>query len=291
LRNFVIFFEEKEGTTPLIHLLEQFQQISIVRQRGKQEPFDEHVCGPMTQANLRSCLELIFNDQPADMDALNEVYTTTAKEPLESFDKATSVGFKMRFVPKKLQSGLFAEIWPFGKWQSRRAKQAYRRMMLDLLGKYDVVVFIAVRQDIFRWALSKYHGDGTGKPGHLQFHLATGKISKDDLGKIHVDAGKFEALLRKCERSHARKRKLMTDLQARGVVVQPICYEDFLADKHAYFRNLLHALEIDLSAEEIKSVIDEGTYFKKVHSDDISEFVENHLEVIKKFGDRFVTWH
>jgi hypothetical protein len=290
VRNFVIFFEEKEGTTPLIHLLEQFQQISIVRQSDKREPFDEHVCGPMTQVNFQRCLELIFNHQPADMDALNAVYTRSAAEPLAPFDKAASVGFKMRFVPNKLEPGPLANIWLVRKWRVWRAKQAYRRMMIDLLSKFDVLVFLAVRQDIFRWALSKYHGDGTGKPGHLQFDLATGKISEDDLGKIHVDAGKFEALLQKCERAHARKQKLMADLRARGVTVQPLCYEDFLADKPAYLRNFLQALEIDLSAEEIESAIGNGTYFKKVHSDDISEFVENHEEVKEKFGDRFVSW-
>lgn len=60
--------------------------------------------------------------------------------------------------------------------------------MIKILRRNDTVVFLAVRQDVFRWGLSKYHGDGTGQPpGHLQFKLARGELQKSEIGKIHVD--------------------------------------------------------------------------------------------------------
>lgn len=41
---------------------------------------------------------------------------------------------------------------------------------------------------------------------------------------------------------------------------------------------------------DIENAIKLGSVFKKVHSDDISEFVINHEEVLKKFGDRCQMW-
>ncbi len=49
-------------------------------------------------------------------------------------------------------------------------------------------------------------------------------------------------------------------------------------------------LELKISAEEIDAVLQRGEYFEKVHSDDISEFVVNHQEVLEKFGNRFISW-
>jgi hypothetical protein len=34
----------------------------------------------------------------------------------------------------------------------------------------------------------------------------------------------------------------------------------------------------------------QGAFFEKVHSDKISDFVENREEVLEKFGKRFVSW-
>jgi hypothetical protein len=150
---------------------------------------------------------------------------------------------------------------------------------------------MAVRQDIFRWGLSRYHGDGSGKQGHLQFKLMSGEIKKKHIGKIHIDADRFEEELKVCEKLYAKKVKLITDMRAQGISVHPIRYEDFLTDKPALFKRILQALEINVDAEDIQKVIDDGTDFQKVHSDDISEFVENHEEILEKFGHRFKAWH
>ena len=49
-------------------------------------------------------------------------------------------------------------------------------------------------------------------------------------------------------------------------------------------------LELQVTNDEISKVLNEEEYLKKVHSDDISEFVENHEEVANRFSDRFVSW-
>ena len=67
-------------------------------------------------------------------------------------------------------------------------------------------------------------------------------------------------------------------------------YEEFLADKYKYFSQIFDFLDLQVSSEQIDVALNEGEYFKKVHSDDISDFVENHEEVKEKFADRFISW-
>lgn len=281
MRNFIILFQEKEGTSPLVRLLNSFKQISIIHQVNDSgyEPFNYHRSGEMDLADLRYCIDTIYNSEANFEEELNRVYTKTAKKPLESFSKETAVGMKMRFKP------------PVKTWMQFFLKyRAFEKMMLNVLKKNNVVVFIAVRQDIFRWALSKYHGDGTGKKGHIQFKLSSGKISKDQIKKIKVKPGRFKRILKTCEIIHARKRSLMKKLQRNGIEVYPLLYEDFLSDKQSFLENIIQKTGISADNSEIKSVIEEGEYFKKVHSDDISEFVINHEEITQKFGHRFISW-
>ena len=72
--------------------------------------------------------------------------------------------------------------------------------------------------------------------------------------------------------------------------VHPLLYEEFLTDKKSYLTRLLECLEIQASANDIDAALEEGAYFKKVHSDDISGFVENHEELIRQFGERYISW-
>jgi len=84
MRNFIIFFEEKEGTSPLVRLLDNFDQISVVHQVGKDwswEPFDRHSCGRLSMHDLTQCFDLIFGENLLDMERLNAIYTKTAKAP------------------------------------------------------------------------------------------------------------------------------------------------------------------------------------------------------------------
>jgi hypothetical protein len=292
MRNFIIFFEEKEGTSPLIRLLDNFDDIAIVHQVAESgwEPFDNHNCGPMSLSSLKQCLDLVLNKAPLDIEQVNQIYTRTATKPLEKINNNGVVGFKMRFVPPKPY--LYIKSFSFWNRVSRRLfkYRSFRKMMFDLLKKNDVAVFFAVRQDILKWALSKYHGDGTGKSGHIQFKLARGKISKDELGKIHVDCKRFEQIVRQCKKSHVRKRSLLEEFKASGIQVYPLLYENFLSDKQKYFQEMFNVLGIETSIEDIKAAINQGAFFNKVHSNNISDFIENHEEVMEKFGNCFIPW-
>ena len=156
--------------------------------------------------------------------------------------------------------------------------------MFDVLKRNDVVVFLALRQEILRWALSKYHGDGTGNPGHLQFKLAKGRIKRNSIGKIHVDSTRFKTTISQCVEAHAYKRRLMEDLKLATIQTHFLIYEDFLTDRRKCLSRILDILELNTSIQEMDAALKKGTYFEKVHSDDITNFVVNHEEVLEKFG-------
>jgi len=280
MHNFIIFFAEKEGTSPLIRLLNNFEQISIVHQVNREdwEPFDIHNRGAMTLRNLERCLDMVFNKESINFEQLNQIYTKTAKKPLEEFNRNEATGLKMRFTTPS-ENSLFRTTLP-----KNFSFDSFRLMMFDVLKRNDVVVFLALRQDILKWALSKYHGDGTGNPGHLQFKLANGKIKRNAIGKIHVDSTRLEVLISQCVEAHVRKRRLAEDFNRAGIQAHSLIYEDFLTDKQKCLNRILDILELNTSTEEIDAALKSGTYFEKVHSDDIADFVVNHEEITEKFG-------
>ena len=296
MRKFIILFEEKEGTSPLVRLLNNFERVSIIHQVNNSgwEPFDRHNCGPMSLRNLERCLEIIFDKSSIDFKRLNRIYTKTSRRPLEVISgEVGAVGFKMRFTPPIgfLYMSVFSRWNRLSRILAIYNNRSFKHMMINVLKRNNVVVFLAVRQDVLRWGLSKYHGDGTGKAGHLQFKLASGEISRDEIGKIHVDFTRLEKIITKCEESHARKRRLAEELKLAGIQTHPLLYENFLTDKQQYFSQILSYLELDVSQGEIDAALERGAHFEKVHSDNISDFVENYEEVQEKFGDRFVSWY
>ena len=281
-----------------MRLLENFTHVSVVHQIQSEgwEPFDKHNCGPMSLRSLRQCFELIFGKEPLDMECLNRIYTRTAKLPIETIKKSGVVGFKMRFIPPQDEPpavGRFPLVRNFAKamylhYQTRRGP--FKAVMFDLLKKHNVVAFVVVRQDVLRWALSKYHGDGSGNPGHIQFDLASGKISKEEVPKINVDCRRLEAVIANCENSHRKKRALMADFKQAGISTYPLLYEDFLSDKLQYFEQIFQHLEQRVSRQEIQAALTKGSVFQKVHSYDMSEYVINHQEVLDRFKGRYVAW-
>lgn len=296
MKNFIIFFDGKEGTSPLVRLLDNFDGISVVHQvenRGW-EPFDRHNCGPMPMGSLFDCLSRVLGPGPIDMAALNAVYTRTATRALAPIGQSSSIGLKMRFRPPIINplDALSIPVWNqlMSHLFATQHNLPFKKKVIDFLRQHDVFVFIAVRQDVLRWGLSKYHGDGKGRPGHLQFKLASGQISRDEIGNLTVDCDRLAKIIGRCEASHAAKRSLMDDFDAAGIPCAPLRYEEFLQDKPAFFQRLGRSIGNDISPQDVATAIERGAYFEKVHSDDIAEFVQNHEEVLDRFGKRFVTW-
>jgi hypothetical protein len=82
----------------------------------------------------------------------------------------------------------------------------------------------------------------------------------------------------------------MEEFKQAGIQTHPVLYEEFVTDKRSYLESLFELLELEIKNDEISQVLSQEEYLKKVHSDDISEFVENHEEVMNRFADRFISW-
>ena len=296
MKNFIILFEEKEGTSPLVRILDHFNDTHVVRHNNNSgwEPFDTHNCGRMSNDDLAKCFDLMFGSQEVDTESLNEIYSKTATRPLHDIGSRDILGFKMRY--KAPDGGLLGRL-KFSSWNdftrgisNNHLNSSYKKMMFELFKKHNITVFFAVRQDILKWGLSKYHGDGTGKKGHMQFELATGKISEDDVGKLTVDIGRLEKIIKHCQYVHDEKKALFDELKSQGINCAALRYEDFLEDKTKYFQDLYRHLGVEKNEDEVNASVAEGTSLKKVHKDDISSFVNNHEEVMAQFGKAFVAW-
>ena len=87
-----------------------------------------------------------------------------------------------------------------------------------------------------------------------------------------------------------QKRSLASELGRAGIKAFPLFYEEFCRDKRAFLKGVFEHLENPVSDNEIEEALRQGTVLEKVHSDDISDFVTNHEEVMTKFGDRYFSW-
>jgi hypothetical protein len=293
-QRFIILFDEKEGTSPLVQLLDKFPQVAVVHQVDRQgwEPFDRHNCGPMSLSALETCLEEIFGADQIDIDRVNRTYGKTASRDLAFDTSAKIIGFKMRYASPSVApvaGDVFGIVDSVRRLRRRRENVRFHRMMLSLLRRHDVVVLMAIRLDTLRWALSKYHGDGNCRPGHLQFRLASGALRRTDIGKFTVDLDVLGEVIDQCRQRQLEKQELVSAMQRCGIRAHLIVYEEFLTDKLGYFQKLFDYLGSPVEPAEVTSALAQGAYFQKVHSDDISEFVVNSADVIARFGTHSLT--
>ena len=293
MSNFLVIFEEKEGTSHLMVLLDHFTGISVVHQTDDYgwEPFDVHLHQDLSTNALMKCLKYVYASGNNDFDELNRLYTRTAERPLEFFDRNDDVGLKIRFNPPPEPGFLYRTVaslpWLGPAWAKQLDidRRYYQHRLFSLLRRNKVVVLFAVRQDLFRWGLSKYHGDGTGQEGHLQFALADGKIDASEVPSIEVDPDKFRKVINDCHQNMKLKKHLMRLMERAGIKTSAIIYEDYLSDPYSYFHKLMGAINHPVTDAEIEAALQQGSWLKKVHSHDISNFVSNHREIEAEFGD------
>jgi hypothetical protein len=261
MKNFIIFNTEKEGSCALVTTLDQFEQVTIISEFI--EPFDRHMFvnhpnGPghdMSREDFIQCLGLIYGTSEGDLEQLNAIYRRYRSDCRFEFARGKALGFKMRF------------------------RRKWKKDLFSLLKRCGVTAFVLFRQDVLRWALSKYHGDGTGKKGHLQFST----VSIKDLPKMEVHWKLLKKQIERCEKRIADRERLLEDLRNFGIAAHPLFYEDFCADKTAYFKRLFETLDIAISEPAIAATLRRGSLYKKVHPEQLSEFISNHEEILGKY--------
>lgn len=287
-RNFVVFFDEKVGSTALISVLGKLRGVSVARLDDGivYEPFDRHRAGRLSRRELWRCLELLLGG--GDMAALNRAYRPAGQGPLGALDQSGAVGLKMRFQPPWNGFRVPLANTRYGRRVQRRLhiarRRTFERRMFDLLRRHDGVAFVLVRDDLLRWALSHLHGDGTGRPGHLQFRLAVGKLSGEDIGTFRADCDRLAQIIERCRKMREAKLGLYRQLRAAGVDAHLVRYEEFLHQTHVCVERLLDCLGVESAGDEIAALLARTPEFRKVHPDRVEDFVENHEEVLARFG-------
>lgn len=264
MKDFLILFWGREGSSALVATLERFPMIDLVGF----EPFDDYVFleakhgglgKDMPGTTLVECLKLIYDRSDPDAPArLRALYRQYRNRGLNDFKReGRSVGFKMR-------------IFPESRW-------SHREEIFEVLSDHRVVAFVTIRRDVFRWALSTF------RPAATQFRVARGEVSVQELPKLTIDPRELARRIEASEQRNRRKEALLGELEAAGVEAFPLYYEDFCENKPLLFRTLLNALGVRLSDQELSGVLAKEIRFKKVHSENIREFVSNSEELLDRF--------
>lgn len=85
--------------------------------------------------SLEYCLDMIYGKELIDFEKLNQIYTKTAKRPIEEFVSNGAVGFKMRLTAP-IEIHLRQKVFlPWNKLYRKIANWSFRRMMFDILKK------------------------------------------------------------------------------------------------------------------------------------------------------------
>lgn len=251
MRNFVIFFAANTGSSAIIsHLKQMKDKLDIVGF----EPFDNcHMKQALVGKDLTRMFELLYNknlDNTSAHAELNKLYKLYNDKPIELFNNKKALGFKMRYRD----------------WDTIEAP----------IKNNNVVVFILIRQNVFKWALSWYDSSAT------QFKLIKGEVEKDP--KITVDVEKFRSILKGCCQGLNERYKLIEELKKRGVTVVPIYYEEYCENKVAFFRKFFDSIDMKLTEGELLEFANRPNFFKKVHGDNLKQYVVNYEELKKEFG-------
>ena len=221
---------------------------------------------------MEELLDLIYR-HPRDLESLCAAYRLKVPDrKLVPLVSGVSTGLNAVEASARFSCGSDLLDLPINRVFKRQRHHIYREYMLEMLLENGVVPMLAVRQNIFKWALSKYHGDGTGKKGHLQFQVAAGAISKKDIPKIHVNLKRFGRLIEQCRRKHDRKREFAEWMTARGAEVKPLLYESFLNEPKTFFGGFLSCLGHDYTLQDIERCLMDID-MKRVG--ELSEYVEN----------------
>ena len=294
MQDFVLFFEEKEGTTAMMRWADRIPQVRVVHHTNDQgwEPLEPFLLGQdLRRAELGELMSAVYA-KPRNMGALRPLYAQKVpNRELVELPEDRSIGLKMRWKPPRVfYSGWPVVDLPVNKLFKGMRNQRYMEMMVRILREADVVPMLAVRQNIFKWALSKYHGDGSGKKGHLQFKLASGELDRKDIPRIEVNLNRFGRLVDECRRKHDAKRLFVDRMKQEGLMVQPLLYESFLEDRVAFFSRFLSCLGHDVPRRDLEKTLAGDISLKRVHKGPLSDYVENHEALERRFGSAFESW-
>jgi hypothetical protein len=207
------------------------------------EPFDNcHLKKKLEGNDLAILLDAVYK---RDYIKASNIYKQYSDKPLDTFTKNNALGFKMRQRD----------------WSD----------IQHVLVNNNVIVLVLFRNNILKWGLSKCESN------HLQFKLVKNEISHNP--KMTVNFELLTERLKICKKLINDKQQLLDNCKKYNIKAYPIYYETYCNDKIAFFDNIFKILNINIG-ENLKDFALQPIYFKKVHSDDLKQYITNYDELV-----------
>ena len=226
MKDFILFFEEKEGTSAMVRWADRFENINVVHHENGRgwSPWAYHLGHSIRQKEIIDLLTRIYLSR--DMDGLRKHIHKSCQTGCLCFERQrlrraqdaleTAKGFYtgQRVVDVPLN-------WAF---KSHRQKQ-YFSAMVELMQRQGgaYVGRSAKHLQVGALQISRRR---SRQRRHLQFKLASGAISKKDIPKVQVNLKRFGKLIDECRRRHNQAR-VPARSPSKDFLCGPCCTSNF----------------------------------------------------------------
>ena len=261
MKNFVIMYREREGSSPIVATMGNHKHIHL----PLFEQLDHYVAKDF-----------------ADNDTIADV--------VDNILHGRAIEHGGQVMARKLDDRALAETSIGFKWRFWGNPDRIRQT----LARDNAVVFHLFRRNLIELAASLYftstiipryeaeHGVDLGGGGHLQFSLT--KLTQDEreakLALLHsvqfdIPTAAVRDTAEKILKEKTDKyRRYIDGMNALNIPTYSILYEDFCTDKPAFFTDLYNAIGVDPAQQS-----ELGSHFTKVGGENFLDQVRNLAEV------------
>lgn len=240
--NAIVFFEEKSGSTALMLALHRVTGVTVVGMKQKiVEPFDMHRSG--RRLGTRKVCQLITSAFSAEQDGIRIA--------------------KMR--PRSQKRLLLPDV-------------VHERQLIRALKHSQIQPIILLRTDLFELALSKFHGNGSGQNGHMQFIAVRDKDFAPE--RMVVGGKRWIWSRRRTIVQFRRLTRLFRRCASAGLNPVLLTYEHLLSQPESFWQELATALQIPALAQDMQEALQQQR-MRKVRGKS-SELYENYKELLHR---------
>ena len=250
MNKFILISYGNEGSTAMLHTLNNFKNLKAFYNNYGMEPFDYYNFDiKPTEDQTNKMIDYFFDDN-IDSNKFYDYYNsffigtnkTTYKEQKQNFNF-----FKYRM---EINNGF-----------------------IKILQKYNIKCHFIYRKNIINFSLSRYFGN-------CQFDKSY-KVKK-----VVVDIEKFKKEVDISRFFINKKKTISATLKNNNIKIMDIYYEDFCNNPFDFFKKILMNINyFNLNQNYINKTLNMEIKLKKVHNEDISTYVINYNEVFKKYNN------
>jgi hypothetical protein len=250
MNKFILVSYGNEGSTAMLHTLNNFKNLKSFYNNYGMEPFDHYNFDiKPTEDEANKMIDYFFDNNINSKqfyDYYNSFFVGTNKteynEPKSNFNF-----FKYRM---DINDGL-----------------------INIITKYNLKCFIIYRRNIMNFSLSRYFGNCQFKKSY--------KVKK-----VVVDVEKFKYQIGLSHFFINKKKNISDVLLKNNIKTIDIYYENFCNNPNVFFYNILKNINYDeINKNYIDEVLKKKIVLKKIHDEDISTYVINHKEIISTYNN------